>query len=543
MSSLDSFVDSVCFGQGQKAAGPCLGLYLSPETIYIAETRMKDGKLTVDHLVRIPVPQDAKDKTAGGTMTMSTDFLADPAKIGGLIRQSMSQIRWNSKNVVVTLSHHLGLLRFFPMPPIERRFLRSAVPLEAKKYIPIPFDALAYDYQAAPMPPDAGGKPRQGVLINVTQKKNLANVDGLLKSLGLNLIGLEVAPSSVLRLWNAVDAPKGPEPYVQAHFDGGSVRIMICDRGLPVFFREVFLGAEANLSDQRKVDLAGCLGFAQKQLALTGVSKVKLSGTPATLGPWKDAFAQETSLPAEIQDTAKLLSIKGGDWGGYAAIGASARSLSAGAVTLDLAEVDRVSDEERQTARNIIVAGGLAAAIVALLGVYANMTYRYRARELAAYRVDPDVAAALTGLPPSEIDTKLKEMREQLDRLRSVAGAPRPKLSSVLRDVVELMPENVWLTKVSATNPLVTDKQGLEIVISGRSRGATVSDEQDLAFAFKDTLLRSEKIGKAFDVQLSVSGQNAPAASQNDAPMDPRSLARKLEERTEFMMLLKAKRP
>lgn len=540
MGGMDDFIDSACFGQAKTKTTACLGLYLSPETIYIAETRKtKEGKLVVDHLVRIPVPQEGK--AAGGTMTMSTDFLADPAKIGGLIRQSMSQIRWNTKDVVVTLSHHLGLLRFFPMPPIDRRFLKSAVPLEAKKYIPIPFDALAHDYQAAAMPPDASGKQRQGVLISVTQKKNLANVDGLLKTLGLNLIGLEVAPCSVLRLWQAVDPPKGPEPFVQTHFDGGNVRILICDRGLPVFFREVFLGAEATLADQRKVDLAGCLGFAQKQLGLSGVTKIKLSGTPAVLGPWKDALAAEANLPAEIQDTAKLLSIKGGDWGGYASIGASARGIAPGAVTLDLAFMDRVSDEERQTARDIIIAGGVAALIIAGIGTFQSVGYKYDARQLNAYKVDPDVKAALANLPPTEIDTKLRQMRDQLDRVKSIAGAPRPRISTVIHDVVELMPDNVWLQKITASNPLMTDKGGLEIQLQGRARGASISDEQDLAFQFKDTLLKSEKIGKLFDVQLSLTGQNG-GAQVGDAGLDPKALARKLEERTEFMMILRVKK-
>jgi hypothetical protein len=38
---------------------------------------------------------------------------------------------------MVTLSHHLGLLRYFAMPAIDRRFWKTSVPLEAKKYIPI----------------------------------------------------------------------------------------------------------------------------------------------------------------------------------------------------------------------------------------------------------------------------------------------------------------------------------------------------------------------------------------------------------------------
>ncbi len=538
-AKIDQLIDTLAFGKAKPLTGPCLGLYLSPETLYIAETKPgKSGAMTVEHLVRIPIPPEGK--AASGTMTMGTDFLADPVKVGGLIRQSMSSIRWNSKNVVVSLSHHLGLLRYFPMPVMDRRFLATSVPIEAKKYIPIPFDALAHDFQAESMPPDAAGKARLGVLIAVTQNKNLANISGLLTTLGLNLIGLEVAPCSVLRLWQTVDPAKGAAPFVQAHFDGGNVRIMICDRGLPVFFREVFMGPAASVADQRKVDMTGCLSFAQKQLGLTGISKIKLSGTPATLGPWKDAFAAETGVPVEIQDTASLLQIKGGDWGGYAAIGASMRSAVSSTVTIDLATTDRVGVDERQVARDIIILGMAVSTLIAGVGIFQTTTYSQRAKELDNYTVDAEVKAALQGLQPADIETKLADMRDQLARLSGVTGPGRQVLSPILRQIVELMPETMWLTKVTASNPLASEKGGMEISLRGRVRGATGAEEQDTAFQFKEILLRDPKLGPLFDVQISVQGK-AAAPDLSGGGLDPEALARKLEDRTEFIIELKAK--
>lgn len=543
--ALDQIVEQLAFGKVQAPSGPALGLYISPETIYIAETKLgKDGKLSVEHLVRIPVPPAEGAKSgAGSTVTMSTDFLADPTKLGGLIRQSMSQVRWGTKNVVVTLSHHLGLIRYFAMPMIERRFLRTAIPVEAKKYIPIPFDALAYDFQAAPMPPDAAGKARQGVLIAVTQKNNLSGVLGLVKHLGLNLVGLEVAPCSVLRVWQTVEPPAGPEPVVQVHFDGGSVRVMICERGLPVFFREVFLGAEASLADQRKVDLPGCLSFAGKQLGLTGIVRVKLSGAPAVIAPWKDAFSSETGLPVEIQDTAKLLSIKGGDWGGYSAIGASTRAQKPGPTDLDLSVTDRVTDEETQAARDIIVGGAALAAAIALMGLWSQVNYTMRARELKQYSVDPKVKAALQGMDATAIEKKLADMREQLEQLQGVGAQGAPKLSVVLKEAIDIMPDSVWLTKINVTSPLVREKdKGLqEIYLMGRARGSSPAEEQDMAFQYRDALQRSELIGKAYEIQISMQGRTGPDPAAGG--MDPKMLLRRLEERTSFTLTLKQKRP
>src|SRR5579885_1222087 len=147
--ALDNLIEKLAFGTTTPQATHCLGLYLSPETIYLSETHEEKGRLVVDHLVRIPLPQPEAGKTATGlsTATLNTDFLTETAKLAAVIKPSMAQIKWGTKDVVVTLSHHLGLLRYFSMPAIDPKFWKTAVPLEAKKYIPIPFEMLSHDFQ------------------------------------------------------------------------------------------------------------------------------------------------------------------------------------------------------------------------------------------------------------------------------------------------------------------------------------------------------------------------------------------------------------
>ncbi|OGR99332.1 MAG: hypothetical protein A2V88_03960 [Elusimicrobia bacterium RBG_16_66_12] len=543
MADIEKIVEQLAFGVEGRAAGASLGLYLSPEVIYLAESHVeKGGKYVVDHLVRIPIPADTKNPA--GTATMSTDFIGDPLKVAGAIRQAMSQMRWNSKRVRVTLSHHLGLMRYFVMPDMERRYLRTAVPLEAKKYIPIPFDVLAHDFQAVPLPPDAPGKPRIGVLIAVTQKKNLANIQGLLDHLGLKLDGLEVAPCSVLRLWQAIDPPKGPEPFAHVHIDGGNVRVAVFDKGFPIFFREVFLGSDAAVSDQRKIDLSGCLSFVQKQLGVAGLARVRVSGTTPALEELRAAFAAEAGIEAVIQDTPKLLSVKSGDWGGYAALGASALSLVPTPVTLDLAAADRATAEERMAARDVLLLGGAAALFLAGAGLLKTATYNYRARELKQYRVDADVSAAFAGLGPLDIDSRLSDMQSQLNSLGAVTGgAARPKLSALIKDVIECMPEKVWLDRISVANSLAGGeaRPPVSFSLKGRVQDKDVTDEQTLAFAFKENLLKHPVLGKMFDVQISLQ-KGAETDMSAQSGMDPAALAARLEERTVFTLVLRGKR-
>ena len=216
------------------------------------------------------------------------------------------------------------------------------------------------------------------------------------------------------------------------------------------------------------------------------------------------------------------------------------RSAVSSTVTIDLATTDRVGVDERQVARDIIILGMAVSTLIAGVGIFQTTTYSQRAKELDNYTVDAEVKAALQGLQPADIETKLADMRDQLARLSGVTGPGRQVLSPILRQIVELMPETMWLTKVTASNPLASEKGGMEISLRGRVRGATGAEEQDTAFQFKEILLRDPKLGPLFDVQISVQGK-AAAPDLSGGGLDPEALARKLEDRTEFIIELKAK--
>ena len=156
MADIDKTIEQLAFGAEGRAAGSSLGLYLSPDVIYLSESHVeKGGKYVVDHLVRIPIPTDTKNPS--GTATMSTDFLNDPLKVAGTIRQTMSQMRWNSKRVRVTLRPP-KLMRYFAMPVMAALPAHRGAPRGERAH-PDPFDVLVHDFR----PPPAVGRPGQAL--------------------------------------------------------------------------------------------------------------------------------------------------------------------------------------------------------------------------------------------------------------------------------------------------------------------------------------------------------------------------------------------
>lgn len=538
---IDAFIEQVAFGKSTPKLGSCLGMYLSPDVVYLSEVHFSKGRPVVDHLVRVPVPTgDKANQTASGATTLTTDFLADNAKLLILIRQAISQMRWNSKNVVVTLSHHLGLLRYFSMPALDRRYWATAIPFEAKKYIPIPFESLNHDFQVVNLPMGGDGKPRQGALIAVTPKKNLPGIKALLGGLGLSLVGLEVAPCSVLRMWHALDGGKPKDPYCQVHFDGGNVRIVISDKGIPVFFREVFLGADASAQDSRKVDIGGCITFAQKQLNVAKLNSIRVSGASTDVEQWLAIAANESGAQAALQDTPAMLGIKGGDWGGYAAIGAALRFLAPTTLTLDLSDTGRITDAERKTAKYIFMAAGAISALLIALGLMGEVICSARTRELRKYRRDPDIEQVFMGKKAEDIQKMLAGMHEQLDSLKVMDDRVRLKKLDLLKDIMSAMPERIWLTELNITEHLSGDIDATrEIIIAGHASAGSPVEEQDLSFEFRDRLKKTPIVGKLFtDLQVSVEAAKAP----EDAQGGQDQLKRKLEERTAFRIIGKPRK-
>ena len=531
----EDVVEHLAFGRHAPKPGPCLGMYLSPETIYIAQTHLDEaGKLVVEQLVRIPVPAG---KAAGpSAATLNTSFLAENARLETLIRDSMSHIAWNSKRVMVTLSHHLGLLRYFTMPAVDRRYWKSAIPLEAKKHIPIPFDVLNYDYLCVPLPPDDKNRPHRGALIAVTQKQNPANITAMLGNLGLALAGIEVAPCSVIRLERTLSLSGSPagRPFCQVHFEQGMAHILIADKGLPVFFREVFLGEESGAVDQRKVDLGGCLSFVQKSLMVGTVPAVVVSGTCAQMDAWKEVFTQETGLPVHVRETAVLLGIKDADWGGFSAIGASLRFQLPSEANLDLGAVDRISEEEKAVAMDILVAAGVLTIFFFICGLFKTAVYHFQARAFNSIRHNAEIEAILRNKSPAMVEEMFEKMRNQAALTQDICGKRRASLVSFIKDVVDSLPKKVWLTNLSINRPLQkTAAAGTaSLKLSGHATAQDIAHEQDLAFQFRDQLAKSPILGLTFtDLKMTISHEQASYNALN-----PNDFAEQQEKRTQFAM-------
>jgi hypothetical protein len=520
-------IEQLSFGRSLPRLNSCLGLFLSPDMLYLTEVAYDGSKPKVLHLLRLPIPNaqagSSMTRTAG---TLNTDFLKDNKEVLQILQKAMSQVSWSSKHVMVTLSHHFGILRYFTLPAIERRFWRTAVPVEAKKYIPIPFAQLEHDFQVRQIGPGADKKPKVGALFAVSHKDTLAGLRGLIKNLGLELVGTEIAGCSVERLWNSLDPGAADLPFAQVHFDGGHIRIVVSEEGLPIFYREVFLADNATPMDRRKVDLTGCIDFARKQLGAPDMAKVRISGQIAQREEWQKAFAEDTGKPVEIQDTDQLLGLRGGQWGGYAAIGAGLRHLVRTPLTIDLSAVGKITDEDRRTATGILAASAAFAAFFLIVGIYRQTIVSMKASSLSNYESDTAVYQAFRGKSAGDIDLMIQEMRDKVNSFGALT-AKQVTLTKMFETIADTIPDPAWVETVNYENPLsmTGNSQPRLLTVQGFVSTGSRAEEQDIGYAFANALKSNEKFAEGFPyINPSVEAPRATGDEDDlgeDAPARP----------------------
>lgn len=522
---LEQTFDTIVFGRLTPKLESCLGLFLSPDVLYLSEVRLKDGKPAVSQLLRVPIMQQQEAskvsveiRTAG---SLNLEALANPGRLMGALKPALDQLNRHSSNVILSLSSQFCLLRYFTIPPMDRRFWRTAVPAEARKLIPIPFTELVYDYQIRPIASKSGQPMRYEVLFGVVHRSNLEGLGVLVEKLGLKLLGIELAPCSVQRLWDDLWPPESNDSsYASVHLEGGDGYVVLSQGGWPTLFRMVPLTPEAGPVERRKVDLSGSVDFASKQLGARPPTQIRLSGTNRDLKGWGQALTQEMGMPVRLLESAKMMGLKSEEWGAYACAGGALRYVAPTALTLDMRQYGRVTAEDRRAAYTLFSLVGIAAAVMTMIGTVRFVEGLFARNELSHLHRQINTVQEFRNKNTEQIQALTKEVEGKVDTVGAMA-APKPSLTEILQIIQEDIPPSVWISNLTYASP-VGQKRGnggrtLELHGSVAVPGSP-ADQEDMANQFRQKLQGDERFGKFFycgtpaiEAEGMDSSKNAPA--------------------------------
>ena len=466
-----------------------LGIFISPREICIAQINIaKDSRPQPEHLIKFPTGFAIKEGMLR-PLSLNNEFFSEKASWLTPFNQAMKQVSWDSTSAVVSLSPQFAILRYFVMPCIDRKFWTKSIPLESKKYIPVSFDEVVYDFDVAPV--DDGKK--LGVLFGLTQRKSIEFIMNNLKAAGLDLAGVEISPASLERLFGFVDA-KDHDSKGYIHFSGGSNYMMFSHGGFPVLYRETEGDASGAMSERKRLDVKGAVQFVDRYVG-AGVKyqNIRLSGDAAE--SWKPVAEKEAeTIPVSIWDQAAACGLKDNAVSSLFAIGAALRNRTALKPRLDISGLSTAARIEKEAQNYVWSLAFAAGGLLLFLSVISEVRLLGLNSKLSALESKVTSVPELVGSNASVIRMKIESARvngQQLQKTFSSLDVTAPRLAAIADNI----PLDLWTTKLEFLNPiLLGDRQD--------SREFTLHGETFLAGERKtnvaETFIRALKAAPEF---------------------------------------------
>ncbi|HAH30916.1 MAG TPA: hypothetical protein DCL44_01230 [Elusimicrobia bacterium] len=475
---------------GKTADKDTLGIYISPSEICLSEVKVgKNSRLEVQHLVTIPTGFTSK---SGMTrpLSINSDFFNEKAAWLAGFNQAIKKVNWGSSSVVVTFSPQFAILRYFVMPVMDRKFWGRSILIESKKYIPVAFEEIIYDYNAVTI---SGGK-KLGVLFAITQRKSVEFLINELKNAGLQLASLEVSSCSMERLFAFLD-PKDHASKAYIHFSASQSLTLFSNDGYPVLYRENDFDNSSSLSERKRLDVKGAVQFVERYVGGQAYRNLMLSGE--NLETWTAMAAQESPMPPLTWEPAKLADLKNNSPASLFSVGASIKGSSPGKLTLDLSGISTAAKLEKQVQSYVWNITILLSSIMLLVSLISQTRLFILDSKLATMKAKVVNVPELDGRSVESIKSTISDIqgnRRTLFSLLSNSDTIAPKMQVI----VDNIPAEIWIAELTYTNPFNLDNmQSIPTEMLVRGKTALTGD---MKFRAVDFFVKSLKTSSEFKV-------------------------------------------
>ncbi len=423
-----------------------LGIYISPTEICFSQVKIgKDARPEPEHLIKFPTDFPVKVGMLR-PLSLNHEFFSEKAPWLNPFKQAVKKVSWDTSTAVVTLSPHFAILRYFVMPAIERRFWSKSIPLESKKYIPVSFEEVVYDFN--PVPADGGKK--LGVLFGLTQRKSVEFITETLKAAGLTLAAVEITPVSLERLFGFLD-PAAHDSKGYIHFSGNTTYMLFSHGGYPVLYRESDNDSGGTMSERKRLDVKGAMQFVDRYVGGKEYKAIALSGDGADL--WKPLAEREAApIPVQLWESAGACGLKDNDAAALLASGAALRGRTQGPVRLDISGISTAAVLEKQVQSYVWYITFVLGGLLLFLSLISQTRVFMLGSEISSLRAKGENVPELEGLEAETIRKKIEVLQtnsQMLDSLVSDVDPIAPKLAAI----ADCISPDLWLADITYSNP------------------------------------------------------------------------------------------
>lgn len=377
----------------------------------------------------------------GSRRVLAAFNLSVGGDVGAALRAKLRELGVRTRRVHVGIPRRRAVVKVIELPAVAGADLRRMVGFELERHLPFPPAEAIFDFHVLDQAP---GRPVRVLLVAV-ERRVFEWANQLLREAGLVPRHVDVTIHSL-----AILAARGAEPRegrVVLQVDEAEAELAVVRGERPILSRAFSLPQDGKerghtLAEELRRSL-GTLRFEDR----AAVADVLVAGGAALPGTqWTELpLHTEIPLPGGLRGTPDDSSF-------IPALAVALRRPRRGGLGTNL-----MPDElrPRPFPWPVAVTAGLAALMLLLALAIPALTLvrderRLRALDRALAELAPDVQQV------EKLASAVERARREIETLRSFE-AQHVRVLPLLRELTELLPQDVWLTNFSA------DKKGIEL--------------------------------------------------------------------------------
>lgn len=473
-----------------------LGIFFDLNEITLSVCSVSGGKIKAKTQVSIPTEFQLKEKVVK-PISLNSEFFNEKQPWINRFKEAVKKNSFSSMQANISLSHNFSITRFFTMPYVDRKFWNKSIPIESKKYIPVSFEEMSYDFYAFPLLNNS----KIAVLFGITQRKTVEFLLGLFKELSMTMIGMETSALSFERLLMSVDSNEH-EKKVYVHFSGPNSYSFFSYKGCPVIFRESSTESSSTMSERKSLDLKGSMAFVKRYVPDQEYTSVVLSGEHVDL--WQKIAQNESGLPVKTLDFSSVSDFKKNDFSILTSAGASIISYIPQARSIDISGISAGKKVAKQLQFAIMSIVGFISSIFLFLGLLNTVRAMSMSSKLNKYSSSMSELAEFNGMTNEMITEKIEKMKNQNQIVKSLFSNKdflAPKMSAI----ADSIPKSLWvkeLTYISQIGSSEMSKEDKYLEIKGET--SLKGDDKLNAIDFFMKKLKSANEFKGFDIDKTI---------------------------------------
>jgi type IV pilus assembly protein PilM len=280
-----------------------LGIDIGTATIKVVELEKKDNRF---NLLNYGLFELKGSTSTTGVAGQNILKLPDDEIIWGL-KEVLSKAGIKSRNVIASIPSFSTFSTIIRMPYLSENELARAIPMEAKKYVPIPLDEVSMDWSIveATQNKNDPGKPMVDIFIAAVPKGETDRYQKIMHGAGLNLKAIELENSALIRGLVGNDL----SPVAIINIGGRSTSILIVSKGYERIGHNYEVGGfeitksiarSLNVSPEKAEELKKKMGLSQNdgniiQQAMASLIDMMVFETNKTIANYEESSGQKVA--------------------------------------------------------------------------------------------------------------------------------------------------------------------------------------------------------------------------------------------------------